>query len=253
VSNRAISIEFRMYPYVQSAGAYLNFISLVDDNGGTNLAIGAVDGELVLRLGEPDGEAREWGITGARLKEPQQLTISIAEGRARAYLDGKRVFSTRVPTGWLAESRASRLVFGGGWQGAMEGIAVYARALEPEEIEANRELYALRYAVRIPVTRWVVEARLVEKTSGARSETRALNSGLYEVVEQVRGRLEEDRFVAIHWAVMDGEAQEAAARKPGEVYRMILEPAFEHRELLDETVITNGQWESLPVYYNVDS
>jgi hypothetical protein len=102
---------------------------------------------------------------------PHHIVVTYKPGRLAAYLDGKPVFENTQITGTLANWNYGELSFGDshnggrhGWFGNVEGVALYARALDPAEVAKNHEYFAKKIAARTYPPRIQIEAKVVAVT-----------------------------------------------------------------------------------------
>ena len=79
-------------------------------------------------------------------------------GQLRAYRDGELVVESADVQGDFFHWQPGPLTFGGDWRGALEGVAIYARVLDSEEVAENAVRYRALRAERPEVRHTVVEA-----------------------------------------------------------------------------------------------
>ncbi len=161
---------------------------------------------------------------------PSHLVVSYEPGRLTAYLDGRLRVDSDAAQGDFYHWRPLPLVFGGGgWQGRIEGVALYDRVLAAAEVAESHRLYRAKLEARQPIPQSVVEARLVGR---ARTPTlkeispyrEALTTVRYAVERQLAGPPVGAELRAAQWVILDGRTL-ALDRAPGGArYRLTLEP-----------------------------
>jgi hypothetical protein len=193
---------------------------------------------------------------------PHHILVTCKKDRFRAYLDGE---PATLNVDWAADLKlweAYPLLFGnvpkGDWDfcGHVEAVALYCRYIPPAEAKAKYQLFKQRIARRAPAEKLIVRARLVRSAGKPSLEamgtyTRALSHREYEVQEVIQGNCPHRRIVVAHWAVLDREHLKSFnERKPGETYRLELEPYADHEQLKSEWAVTLPDAQHLPLYYH---
>jgi len=190
--------------------------------------------------------------------EPVHLALSLDDEGWWIFRDGKgRTDKTAVLS---AEPMASRrgTTIGGGWNGRIEGLAIYDRSLSAEEVAVNhahfKQLEAQRAKATVPAIE--LKAKLLETTELRSVEdleySRALICSRYEVVEVVDGELAEKEIAVFHWAVMDRKALSGIPDEIGKVYELKIEPYAEHPEIVSELRWSDFFEEGYELFYDVD-
>jgi hypothetical protein len=141
------------------------------------------------------------------------------------------------------------------WRGAIEGIAVYKRALTASEANAAAGRALTRVADRKPVPRFRVRAKLKD-TSAAPTLSQiapyreALVLHEYEVLQ---GSLEGTTVRVAHWAILDGENQRVATQV-GKNRKLVLE-RLKHNPQIESTFVSDTLEPSLevPLFLDVTS
>jgi hypothetical protein len=108
------------------------------------------------------------------------------------------------------------------------------------------------------VERLVVEGRVLEAAPIPTPKSilpyrRALLVNEYEVVRVLEGGYENTKILVAHWVIRDGKVLSTAAREPGSVHRMTLEPYDAHPELEGERLVIDSDAFELRLYYDINS
>jgi hypothetical protein len=147
----------------------------------------------------------------------------------------------------------------------MDQVAIYNRALDPDEVKAHFELNVERtkqYRYREPVR---VTAKLVEMTpslpeSRIQPYAAALAVYTYEVLEQTGGALESgelkigERINVAHWTYLDRKMlnlDHPRALEVGETYNLLLEHFEDHPYLKSQRRNDGDVDVLLPFFYDV--
>lgn len=174
--------------------------------------------------------------------KPHHVVITYTDGTLGYYLDGKGGQYNGI-RGGLSNWKPRPLLFGRlvsgefDFQGNLEGIALYSRALTPVEAKQHADIYVKRLAKRTPAKQFKVKARLTQVTptptaKGIAPYRRCLVSFAYEVIE---GDLEPGEIVVKHWGMLDGKAVSLASAV-GKVVDLVIERVEDHPELEGERV-----------------
>ncbi|WP_031387051.1 LamG-like jellyroll fold domain-containing protein [Desulfonatronum thiodismutans] len=175
---------------------------------------------------------------------PVHLALSYTAGRLHAFMDGEQAVSEVInidPQRW----GEAAFLFGGGinddhdWRGSLENFAFYDRALGLDEVGTNYEQIKDSLSQRsVPdlalVRARVVQASAVPNPADIAPYRRGLVVNEYEVIEVFDGELDDDRFLAAHWAILDGTLLDSAFRLPGSEHVLLLERFEDRRELEGE-------------------
>ncbi|NNE91450.1 MAG: hypothetical protein HKN23_07365 [Verrucomicrobiales bacterium] len=148
------------------------------------------------------------------------------------------------------------MTFGSNWNGKIEGVAIYASALTPEEIEGNYDYFSKTMAKREPIPRIKLRGKLVKMTpdrspAELKQYERALLGYHYEVEEVLEGEFDGETVNVLHFTLMDRKALESFPRRPGQSYELVIEPFEAHPELASEQ-----RWDEIfefgeDLYYDV--
>lgn len=173
--------------------------------------------------------------------KPHHVVISYKEGELGFYLDGVGGQYDGI-SGSLSSWTNRPLVFGQllsgafDFQGELEGIALYSRALTPVEAKQHADVFAKRLAKRTPAEQFKVKARLTQVTPTPAKEsiapyTRCLVSYVYEVLEgDLTGEI-----VVNHWGMLDAKSIPLESTIDT-VVDLLLERVEDHPELEGERV-----------------
>ena len=232
-----------------------------------NFALAQKGGNLVfhLRTAETDGDGTKPEVTLYRIDvgKPHHIVVAYHPGRLVCYINGARVLSTGDVRGDFSNWSSQRLLFGdewGGkrdWEGKLEGVAIYNRFLSSEEARHNYAHYAKRLKTRKPVARFVVEARLREKTqipmiAKLQEYPRALVVHTYDVQNVLKGLLDSRCILVAHWAFLDLQpVLSIFKKKVGDLYRLELERFDDNPQLESELQFNDCEEFDLPFFYDV--
>lgn len=206
-----------------------------------------------------DGQhpAKLW-IGGAKAGVPHHLAIAFDGAEYTAFHNGKPVSQGNKDLSGIEMLAGRRgIVFGSGWDGAVEAVNLAPGRIDESRIEASWKYLEKKIAARKPIPRVRLRGKLLEMTADRPVEAldtyqRGLLGYLYKVEEVLEGSLEADKVVVIHWTIMDRVPLQGFPRRPGETYELVIEPYAAHRELVSER-----QWndilEPLDPYYDVET
>ncbi len=237
---------------VAKSGAFSLEVTLTPDasppkSTGVILAYGDSKGEDVALIQDKTGLAlrlpdnKPIPLFTPEAGKPVHVVILCGKGKWLAYRNGKTAGSgtlSKQPPAWGSR----QLLIGAGWKGAdpwqgrMEGIAVYPRALLSKEAVAHARAIAALHAERKPATRIRFQGTLVKqaKTSALdeiQPYTRSLSVAEYKVDKVIEGEWSEPTIHVMHWMIMGGKRLPIADRKPGAKVEISVEPLEEHPQL----------------------
>jgi hypothetical protein len=252
----ALTIEMTITPSGASADPTAVFTY------GNNLSLLVAQGSWILASAGTN-PAQHTLSPVAAMTTPTHIVLSIREGVVRFYIDGRRESESPLPENFFSGWSTGPLFFGaraGGvdpWSGFIEGVAMYNRGLTEEDV---RDAYTHRNNLvtqRVPAPRLHVKARLVAAShiptpGDIAPYRRALVVNEYDVVDLIAGAMEDRRFLAAHWAILDGEILPHAARAVGQVYEMTLEPYEERRELEGERLAMDSDNLLLRTFFDTE-
>lgn len=222
-----------------------------------NLVLAQEGDELVLHLGVARRGFAEHEVRLGRVEpgRPAHVLVSYRPGHLSAWRDGEEVVTTGELQGDFFRWRPRPLTFGaerrrpGSWSGWLEGVAVYGRALGPDEARENARRYLEKIARRPEVPRILVRGRLE-----ARSRTPTLKeiSPYREALAVYEYRVEGRTLRVAHWVILDGELQPPSGWSEGEERELLLEP-FERNLQLESVFLSDTlpPAPTLPLHYEV--
>jgi hypothetical protein len=214
-------------------------VAFSDGPRARNLVLRQEGAAVVLALRTSDSAKEGIAVTVARLAStaPTHLLLTFSPGRLDAFVDGARspaAAQTIALPGDLFPWRPRLLGFGAEaqnparWHGTLAEIALWNRPLAAPEIAAEAARIRTVVGARKAVPRTVVEARLLASSPApSRDEISPYREALVvdelEIVRQLAGsQIASPRIRVARWAILDDQA--LAAPRPGETYRLVLEP-----------------------------
>ncbi|HWN42778.1 MAG TPA: LamG-like jellyroll fold domain-containing protein, partial [Thermoanaerobaculia bacterium] len=236
-------------------------VALVALSGGRrdtrNLVLAQEGDELVLHLGVARRGHAEHEVRLGKVEpgRPVHVLVSYRPGHLAAWRDGEEVLVSEDLQGDFFRWRPRPLTFGaerrqpGSWSGWLEGVAIYGRALGPDEARENARRYLEKIAGRPEVPRVLIRGRLA-----ARSRTPTLQeiSPYREALAVYEHRAEGRTFRVAHWVILDGELQPPSGWSQGEERDLLLEP-FERNPQLESVFLSDTlpPAPAVPLYYEV--
>ncbi len=191
------------------------------------------------------------------------VSLSDADGLA-IFIDGQRVLvpvdcAKATPAAW----QDAQLVLGdsaegnANWPGRMESIAFLGRSMALPEARLRCSAWRERAAARAPAAkRLVVEALLVDDCEpadplGIAPYKRCLSVRHYQITHIHEGQTEDKDINVAQWSVLDGEVfAPYLDYKPGNTYRLTLEPWEAHPEQESERMTMGDEVDvEVPFYY----
>ncbi len=257
-----LSMEIVLTPrHLQQTGP-ASIIAYASTTNHFNILLAQNGEELVLRVRSSATTDDPW-LPLAKLNAgvPHHLVISLRPGAFTCYLNGRRTFETnRIrPAHWAPHPITFGDISSGNanWQGALEGVAFYARWIETEEASRKYALYAQRFKDRPPTDRLEIEARAITATRipapySIAPYRRALAVNRYAVKNVLAGSYTNSAILVAHWVIMDGAQLNEAIRATDATYRMILEPFDDHPELEGERLLSEQEDMDIPLYYEIN-
>ncbi len=277
-SSKEFTIEAVITSYSEDQSGPARILSMSKNSASRNFTIGQEKGDLVLRVrtGPDDGNGTKGEVKLGKVfpAQVQHLLVTYGGGTLSAFVNGKQTFErSGLGIDFGSWDASMPVIFGdeagGGrdWQGRLEGVAIFARAMGKPEAEYQNKLSVKnrgpRYGLGQGVTPALVSAKLLESTAPPTLEEmdsyrRALVENVYEVQKVVSGSvsgLEKDNLIIVQqWAVMDGKELEfAKSRKPGLITELTVEPVGDHPELEGEFLSSDHEHFGPPKLLDVNS
>jgi hypothetical protein len=233
-----LTIEAVLLPANLTQSGPTRIISFSGGSGERNFTLGQEGKALALRLRTPktgtNGTSPQVALCPLSAGKQTHVIVTYKEGQITCYQDGKQVLSSDKVTGDFSNWSPQHLLFGdeweGGrdWAGTLEGIAIYSRALGPDEAEQNAAMYQERLRARKPVPKVEIEATLVAKSTLPTLEAiapyrEALACYEYDITSAPPA-LPAKRVRVVHWVILDGKTQPVAETPVGAQVRTLVEP-----------------------------
>jgi len=232
---------------------------------GYNFRLVQRGGVLVVELRTAHkGSKKELELFEIPVDRPSHVVVTYTPGRLVAYLDGEKRVESSDLVGDFFHWREGPLVFGadakggGDWAGGLEGVAIYDRVLEPEEVEEDHLRYRAKLDRRTPIPRRLVEARLKARSKiPTLAEISPYREALvvfeYEVEASPAGEPPPGRIRVAHWAILDGKTLPITRAAAGQVLRLAVEP-FDANPQLESLYLVDTLTDAggLPLFYAVD-
>ena len=196
---------------------------------------------------------------------PVHVVVTYRQGQLTGYVEGQEVYRGESVQGNLSNWAPQHLLFGDefdgnrDWKGTLEGVAVYDRVLDPQEVKRNAIAYRKRLNAHAPVSQIEVTAKLVMKSPAPtlkeiRPYREALMVCKYRVSKVLNGSLKDREVLVEQWALLDGQPQPITKVNPGADVRLVLEPSEANPQL--QRFVRKDSFDSdqellLPRYYDV--
>jgi hypothetical protein len=143
------------------------------------------------------------------------------------------------------------------WGGTVEGIAMYDRALSPQEVLSNATAYRDLRAARKPVERLELRGKLVASSitpvlKKIQPYRQALMVNEYQVEKVLRGTYTEKKIRVAHWAMLDEQTRRITQLPLGTRLDLLVEPMLAQPQL-EGQFLSNTLDEDfdLAIYYAV--
>jgi hypothetical protein len=234
----ALTIEATLRPASLTQAGPARIVSFSSDPSSRNFTLGQHLDKLVLRLRTPqtgpNGTNPEIELCQVQTNRAQHLVVTYSNGSLCCYVDGARVLESSKIQGDFSNWTPHHLVFGDewngerNWSGTLEGIAVFSRALNSDEVKREHESCQRIRARRPAVPEIAIDADLVKLSKSPTLKEilpyrEALLVGEYRVKQVVKGKVDAKIIRVAHWALLDGAARAPTTRKPGWSGRLNLE------------------------------
>ena len=260
-----LTLEATLTPHRRAAGdAMARIITFSGGRRSRNLTLGQIDDRLVFRLRTAttgqNADQPQLELGRIPIGQPSHVLITYTAGRLVAYIDGRQVLTTNALQDGFFHWQPRPLVFGNEWQanfpwfGALEGVAIYDRALGADEAFENYRRYAELRAELPRVDRIRLRARLVQRSAIPSLQEiapyrEALAVFAYEIEELLDGELPEAAKIGsplrvAHRVLADGEALPVSRRATSRSVELMIEPFLDHQQLeslyLSDTLPVTG-------------
>ena len=226
---------------------------------GVNFALAQERRKLVLYLyTRPSGKNARPGVQRVELCEltarvANHVVVSYEPGKLAWYLNGKLAGRSDKVTGtlpWRKVGFDSGMSMGGAaqarypWRGKIEGLAIFARALDAGQAAADFAAYHKILAARKTVPRITLRARLVAKSrvpdpSEIAPYIDALVINEYEVLEVLRGKYEPKKIRVAQWGLLNKKPAPLSHTPIGATMDLRVERFDDHPQLEAEAVRTS--------------
>ena len=256
-----LSIELTVRPLADSRrnGVLLTTAG----KGWSNFRLSEAEGRLHLEIRNggkgPEGLARI-DLMKMPPQGPSHVVVSFSSGSLSAYLNGKRVYFTESIHGGFFHWRARPLVVGsdwngsGAWIGGLEGLAIYNRVLDSEEVWENHRRYQDAIEARPEIEQWAIDARLLECSDRPTIDEispyrEALLTCEYRVERDLEGFDSGTPVRVAHWAILDGRT--LATPEPGTLSSLLLSRYSDNPQL--ESLVLSDTLDRLrkfPMFYS---
>jgi hypothetical protein len=187
---------------------------------------------------------------------PFHLMVVRHQGGFTATVNGEPLVFPRSEER-AALSAEPTLVFGGGWQGGILGVAVHTRGFARAEMKKQSHLAVKRIAgfpaaaSRVKVRARLKEASAMPTVEGIAPYTGALVANVYELEKVLEGRLKAKQILVKQWAMLDKTVLSGFPRQPGQSYELTLEREEDHPELNGERIMDETTAFDLEVWFDV--
>ncbi len=242
----AFSLELTLTPEAVPAPAPATIVAYSDSPTRRRFALRQEAAELVFYLttAQSPRAGERFVIASLPDASTRHVTVTVGDGRIRAFLDGDRVFQRRHDALDFEVWKDSDLQFGSergddhDWRGTLEGIALYDRILPRREVRRNALAYENIRAERSEINTEYVRARRIAASAAPTLEEilpyrDALTIHEYEVIEVLEGDLGDPRIRVAHWALLNGEGHHRATGPVGEVLDLEIELLEDHPQVRD--------------------
>ena len=241
-----LTIEATILPENLKQQGPARIISFSSDTSTRNFTLGQQDDKLVLRLRTPQtglsGTNPQVDLCTLSTTEPNHIIVTYSPGKLTCYRNGQEVLKSDLVKGDFSNWTPQHLLFGdewgGGrrWNGTLEGIALYSRALTSDEARTSYEQQKNMRMARKPVAQLEVQAKLVGRSKTPTLKEiqpyrQALVTYEYEVEKVLSGKYQPKKIRVAHWGLLDGKELPITQVKQGTSTRLLLEPFSENKQL----------------------
>lgn len=237
-SSGALTIEATLRPANITQEGPARIVSYSSDPSSRNFTLGQQQGKLLLRLRTPqtgpNGTNPEIELCPVQTNRAHHVIVTYTNGCLCCYVDGAKLLESSKVQGDFSNWAPHHLVFGDewngerNWAGTLEGVALFSRALDADEVKREHEAYQRIRARRPPIPGIAIDAELVKLSKAPTLKEilpyrEALLVGEYRVKQVVKGKLDAKTVRVAHWALLDGAPRTPATRKPGWSGRLNIE------------------------------
>jgi len=250
----AFTLEVTVWPEHKSTPDPARIVSFGVPGKSPNFALSQHGQHAAIRLRTDaraeDKSASEVDFGQLEPGRPNHLLVSYRPGRLVAFQNGVRVTdSDEIRGGFAGWRDGAALALGADpdgardFEGTIEGVALYARALDVEEAASKAHAYLALVADRSPIPRLRLKARLAGRSALPTPEQiapyrEALVLYEYDVPPKKRRKIGAERVRVAHWAILDGRVQPVAEPANGERVPLVLEP-WEHHPRLESAYLAD--------------
>ena len=189
--------------------------------------------------------------------------VTYAPSKLVCYRNGQEILKSDVVKGDFSNWAPQHLLFGdewgGGrrWAGTIEGVALYSRALTPDEARANYEQRKAMLLARKSAEKLEVQAKSVGRSKiptlrQIQPYRQAIVVYEYEVEKLISGKYAPKEIRVAHWAMLDGKDLPITQAMAGTMTRLFLEPFKDNTQresiYLSDTLEENF---NLDLYFSV--
>ncbi len=204
---------------------------------GPDFSVGLMDGRLM--LGRDSGKF--WSSSSPIPGKPFHLVVIRNADSFVALVDGAPVELKAQDTA-KGETSEQEISFGGGWSGGLMNIAIYDRALGPDEVVKNsaavlREAGRLSSAPpQVKLLGKLVESSVPPELEEIRPYSGSLVALVYEVEQVLSGDFKDKRILVKHWGLLNKCPVAGFPREVGRSYPLTVEKETDHPEIKGERV-----------------
>ena len=259
-----LTVEATVTPAAKASGPG-RILTFSSGDRARNFTLGLEGDHLVFRLRTrttgPNADRPQLDLGPVPIGKPSHVSVTYTPGRLTAYANGREVFTTVEIQSGFHHWKPRALMVGNESQnvdrpflGTVEGVAVYGRALDADEVAENHRRYAAELAARPAVPSWRVRGRLrarspIPTLAQIAPYREALAVFEYDVVG---GDLDAARVKVAHRVLLDGERTALTQRRAGEVYEMVVEPFLDQPQL-EALFVSNAVGEDGRGYFDIAS
>ena len=226
-----------------------------------NFALDQEANTLVFSLRHNDPENnRPAGVSRLELctlagQSPNHVVLTCAPGAIACFLNGKlvkKIDEVKGSLAWTAPPPLAGLHFAGmatpaewwdqvqrlrrSWHGKLEGVAIYSRALSPDEAAREYAAYSEIIAQRRPAPQVEMEVKLAAKSAiPTPTEISPYRDALvvneYDVLRIERGTYKPKKIRVAQWGLTNAQPTALAAANLGDTATLAVEPFEDHPEL----------------------